>query len=75
MMKDDKLYRSRPKGAQTPRECPKCGKKYRGYPALSREDNKTAICSECGIIEAVLYFISNRNKQMHLDSGLKSSYN
>ena len=34
------------------RTCPKCGKRYDGYPALSRRDNKTWICSECGLKEA-----------------------
>ncbi len=33
--------------------CPKCGKTYRGHPAISREDNKTPICSECGTREAL----------------------
>ena len=33
--------------------CPKCGKLYRGYPALSRVDNKTEICPECGTREAL----------------------
>ena len=33
--------------------CPRCGKSYRGYPALSREDNKTRICPDCGIREAL----------------------
>ena len=32
--------------------CPECKKTYKGYPALSRKDNKTAICSECGTREA-----------------------
>ena len=57
MMKDDKLYRSRPKGAQKPRKCTRCGKNYCGYPALSRKDNKTEICSECGIEEALKLFL------------------
>lgn len=35
------------------RICPKCHKKYRGYPAISRRDNKTEICSMCGQIEAL----------------------
>ena len=35
------------------RVCPRCHRKYVGYPALSREDNKTEICSECGIEEAL----------------------
>ena len=33
--------------------CPVCGKKYSGYPALSRVDNKTEICGECGRWEAM----------------------
>lgn len=28
--------------------CPKCGKEYQGSPALSRVDNKTYICPDCG---------------------------
>lgn len=35
------------------RVCPKCGYEYEGYPAISREDNKTEICPECGIREAL----------------------
>lgn len=33
--------------------CPKCHKQYSGYPAISRRDNKTEICSKCGQIEAL----------------------
>lgn len=33
--------------------CAKCKRRYDGHPALSREDNKTEICPECGIREAV----------------------
>lgn len=33
--------------------CPKCHKQYSGYPAISRVDNKTEICSKCGQIEAL----------------------
>ncbi|WP_096187979.1 hypothetical protein [Evansella halocellulosilytica] len=35
------------------RNCPKCGNEYFAPPALSREDNKTDICSACGSWEAV----------------------
>lgn len=35
------------------KRCPICGKNYTGYPALSRKDNKTKICSECGLREAL----------------------
>lgn len=33
--------------------CPKCGKEYDEPPALSRKDNKTEICSDCGVHEAL----------------------
>lgn len=33
--------------------CPRCGKEYRGVPALSRTDNKTNICPDCGTREAL----------------------
>lgn len=33
--------------------CPKCGKEFTDYPALSREDNVTEICPECGVREAI----------------------
>lgn len=33
--------------------CPICGKTYSDHPALSRKDNKTFICPECGIREAL----------------------
>ena len=35
------------------RVCPHCGKTYYEPPALSRTDNKTLICSECGVHEAL----------------------
>lgn len=35
------------------RVCPRCGKKYKGYPALSRRDNETPICPNCGVEEAL----------------------
>ena len=33
--------------------CPKCGKTYTGRPAISREDNETPICADCGTQEAL----------------------
>ena len=39
------------------RRCPKCKKEFTEYPALSREDNETEICPECGIEEAVEAFV------------------
>ena len=41
------------------RTCPKCGKEYQEYPALSRIDNKTEICPECGMKEAIEAFKNN----------------
>ena len=34
------------------RKCPRCGKNYI-YPAISRKDNKTPICPDCGMREAI----------------------
>ena len=33
--------------------CPGCGKEYTGRPALSRADNQTLICPDCGTREAL----------------------
>lgn len=33
--------------------CPLCGKTYHGHPALSRTDNETLICPDCGIRQAL----------------------
>lgn len=35
------------------KECPCCGEHYTEPPALSRGDNKTEICPECGMREAL----------------------
>ena len=35
------------------RTCPKCGRRYTERPALSRIDNNTMICSDCGTREAL----------------------
>lgn len=37
----------------TEKKCPKCGKTYTDFPALSRKDNKTYICPQCGGKEAM----------------------
>lgn len=39
-------------------KCPKCGGEIGKYPALSRVDNKTEICSNCGTVEALNEFLS-----------------
>ena len=33
--------------------CPRCGQDYTGHPALSRADNETLICPDCGTREAL----------------------
>jgi len=35
------------------RVCPKCGRTYTAYPALSKIDNVTPICPECRMHEAM----------------------
>lgn len=35
------------------RICPVCGRSYTDPPALSRRDDKTDICPECGMREAL----------------------
>jgi transposase len=35
------------------RVCPLCGKTYTSHPAISRVDNATPICPECGIRQAL----------------------
>lgn len=34
-------------------KCPKCGRYFERLLALSRGDNKTMICDECGVQEAL----------------------
>lgn len=38
--------------------CPNCGEPLEGFPALSRRDNKTEICSDCGTLEAMEDFLN-----------------
>ena len=42
--------------------CPICGEDYDGYPAISRKDNKSKICPNCGIGEAFMDFIKHQKK-------------
>lgn len=37
----------------TSRTCPVCGQEYSEHPALSRADNETLICPDCGTREAL----------------------
>lgn len=47
----------------TTKKCPLCGKEYTDYPALSRKDNKTYICSDCGVAEALEDYYKNIKKE------------
>lgn len=44
------------------KKCPRCGAVITLYPAISRKDNKTEICSYCGVIEAIEEYINHKNK-------------
>ena len=37
--------------------CPRCGRPYSDYPAISRYDDKTEICPDCGVEEAMINYI------------------
>lgn len=45
------------------KKCPHCLKNIKGYSAISRIDNKTEICSNCGTIEALQTFINFQRKE------------
>lgn len=34
-------------------KCMKCGKTFKGFPAISRKDNKTELCPVCGVAESL----------------------
>lgn len=51
------------KARQKRHKCPKCGKYYIGYPALSRKDNKTEICSRRRVFEALIVYIKEEYSQ------------
>lgn len=51
--------------------CPKCGKTFEGVGALSRRDNKTEICSECGRKEAINDYFKFINFEKHKLENMK----
>ena len=46
--------------------CPRCGKAYHGPPALSREDNETLICPDCGTRQALQSIGVDTAEQEHI---------
>ena len=55
--------------------CPKCGQSYKGRPALSREDNKTLICPDCGAREALESIGVDINEQEEILAAIHRSMN
>jgi transcription elongation factor Elf1 len=55
------------------RTCPICGRTYNDYPALSRKDNKTYICPECGTREALEILGISREEQDKIIKNSKES--
>lgn len=53
------------------RTCPICGRIYKDYPALSRRDNTTEICPQCGVKEALddFYKIFDDKKEDNKSNG------
>lgn len=45
------------------RTCPICGRSYTGHPALSRTDNETLICPDCGTRQALASIGVNEKEQ------------
>lgn len=54
--------------------CPKCGQEYKGVPALSREDNATMICPDCGTREALEFIGVSVEEQEKIISIIHSHY-
>lgn len=47
------------------RVCPRCGNTYYEYPSVSRRDNKTDICPQCGLAEALLAMTGEKDKKWY----------
>jgi len=43
--------------------CPSCGSRTRDHPAISRTDNKTKVCSRCGVLEAFKNYVEATARQ------------
>lgn len=56
------------------KKCPRCGAVITFYPAISRKDNKTEICSDCGVIEAIEEYINHKNKLEKIQTSINENY-
>lgn len=57
------------------RVCPLCGKAYSAPPALSRTDNETLICPDCGTREALESIGVNTAEQEQILESIHRSMN
>ena len=46
--------------------CPMCGRTYHGVPAISRTDNETLICPDCGTRQALQSIGVDADEQEHI---------
>ena len=56
------------------RVCPICKREYEAYPALSRRDNRTAICPDCGTAEALEAFGLTKPEAMEKVIAIEEEY-
>ena len=56
------------------RRCPRCGLEYTGHPALSREDNETLICPDCGTREALATLGITHDEQNRIIQAIHRSF-
>ena len=45
-------------------QCPRCKEYTTDYPAISRTDNKTEICSACGVEQALEGYVMSLNPRI-----------
>ena len=56
------------------RKCPACGSVYQDHPAISRRDNHTEICPQCGLREALEDFGMPDEKANEILQKIMKSY-
>lgn len=56
-------------------KCPKCGHLYSERPALSRVDNATLICPDCGTQEALDFLNIPESEQDSIKAAIKNAKN
>ena len=56
------------------RTCPICGRSYTGHPALSRTDNETLICPDCGTRQALASIGVDEKEQEEILATIHRNY-